>query len=227
MATYRVLVGGSGAIDGKYVFASEAQKENFLFSINLPEYRGEQFIYDGHKLFAAKTYMDKTRSEFGDFLFAQDVGFRENLLGGVWSADWPLLDAESCKPKLRYQGSKKVAGQDLLALRYWPKHGSDLDITLYFDPQTYQHVLTIYKVTRASGIGATDVASAQLQDTRYEIRERFSDFKPIDGLTLPTHYEIGFTEELENGFTKSVQWEVRASNIKNNLSIDPQTFQVK
>jgi hypothetical protein len=63
--------------------------------------------------------------------------------------------------------------------------------------------------------------------TRYEIEERFSDFKTADGLTVPSHYDLRFTEEMETGFTKSVEWEVKATDIVNNLSIDARSFQVK
>ncbi len=62
-ATYRVIVGGSGAIDGKYVFASEGPRSNFLLKINASSYHGEQFICDGNKTSIAATWSDKTHSE--------------------------------------------------------------------------------------------------------------------------------------------------------------------
>jgi len=55
-ATYRILVGGHGAIDGKFVFASRGEESNFLFKINASTYLGEQFICDGHKFYVAGTY---------------------------------------------------------------------------------------------------------------------------------------------------------------------------
>ena len=36
---------------------------------------------------------------------------------------------------------------------------------------------------------------------RYRLSEKFSDFKIADGVTLPTHYDIQFTQELQNGRT--------------------------
>ena len=62
---------------------------------------------------------------------------------------------------------------------------------------------------------------------RYRIEERFSDFKTADGLTLPNHYDVRYTIETERGFTKAIEWEVRALNIANNLPIDPRSFQVQ
>jgi hypothetical protein len=226
-ATYRILVGGSGAIDGKYVFASEGPKSNYLFKINTNGYRGEQFIWDGNKISIAGTYADKSRSEFGDFVLGQDIAVRENLLGGVWSSEWPLCDVGGHKAKLHYEGLKKTDGQEFLVLRYQPKRNTDLDISLYFSPQTYRHVMTTYKAARVSGLGQGEIGTARKQNTLYAIEERFSDFQTTDGLTLPTHYDLRFTEELDNGFTKAVEWDVKAMSIMNNISINAQSFQVK
>jgi len=225
--TYRVLVGGSGAIDGKFVFASEAQKSNFLFKINASGFRGEQFICDGNKVSVAGTYTDKTRSEFGEFVLVEDVVLRENLLGGAWSSGWPLLDVEGRKAKLHAEGMKKVDGKDLLALRYQPKKSTDLDIFLYFDPRTFQHVMTVYKMSPRTSIEGGETAQSGKQSRRYQMEERFSEFQTTDGLTLPSRYDLRYTIETENGFTKTVEWEVKASNIMNNQSVDPRSFQVK
>jgi hypothetical protein len=226
-ATYRILAGGSGSIDGKSVVASEGRKTNYLFKINTSGYRGEQFISDGDRSSVTGTYSDKTRSEFGDFVLSQNVLVHEPLLGGVWTTGWPLLDLGGSKAQLHYEGSKKVDGRQLLVLRYRPKKRTDLDILLFFDPQTYQHVMTTYHASQQSGLGEGEIATARKMPTRYEIEERFSDFKTADGLTVPSHYDLRFTEEMETGFTKSVEWEVKATDILNNLSIDARSFQVK
>jgi|SRR5208282_268018 len=226
-ATYRILQGGSGAVDGKSVFASEGQRTNLLLKINASGFRGEQFICDGNKTSVAGTYSDKTRSEFGNFVLAQDVVLREGLLGGVWSVGWPLLDLESRKSKLHAEGIKKIDGKELLALRYQPKKSTDLEISLYFDPLTYQHVMTIYKMEPETTMAGGETAQAGKSTRRYRIEERFADFKTADGLTLPTHYEVRYTIEDESGFTKSIEWEVRALSIVNNMSIDARSFQVQ
>jgi hypothetical protein len=226
-ATYRILAGGSGAIDGKSVVASEGRKTNYLFKINTNGYRGEQFICDGDKISIASTYSDKSRSEFGDFLLGQDIMLREPLFGGVWTTGWPLLDVDAHKAHLHNDGSKKVDGRDLIVLRFLPKRSTDLNILLYFDPETYRHVMTTYRVSQQTGLGMGELDTARRTPTRYEIEERFSDFQTADGLTLPSRYDLRFTEELETGFTKSVEWEVKATSISNNMSIDARSFQVK
>ena len=226
-ATYRIIQGGSGAIDGKYVFASEGSKSNILLKINASSYHGEQFICDGNRMSVASTWSDKTRSEFGDFVLAQDIVLKDNLLGGVWSSGWPLLDIEGRKPKLHVEGVKKVDGQEMLVLRYQPKRSTDLEIKMYFDPQTYRHLKTVYSVEPPKDMEGGELAQAQKQTKRYSIDERFSDFQAVDGLTLPTHYDLRFSLEAESGATKVIDWEVRALNINNNMSVDPRSFQPK
>jgi hypothetical protein len=227
-ATYRVLTGGSGAVDGKFVLASEGPKSDFLFKVMTNGFLGEQFICDGNKISVAGTYTDKQRSEFGTFVLSQEILLRENLLGGALSSGWALLDIDSHKPKLHYEGIKKMDNRDLIALRYQSKKSGDMEIFFYFDPQTYQHVMSTFQVRISSGIGlGGETTSARQQENRSLIQERFSDFKAIDGLTLPTHYDLRFTLETPGGFTKSIEWEAKSLTILNNQSVDPRSFQVK
>jgi hypothetical protein len=72
-----------------------------------------------------------------------------------------------------------------------------------------------------------ETAMAGKSTRRYRIEERFSDFQTADGLTLPTRYDVRYTLETESGFTKSVEWEVKATSIMNNISIDARSFQVQ
>ena len=226
-ATYRVLVGGSGAIDGAYVFASEGPRSNFLLKINGSSYKGEQFICDGNKTSIAATWSDKSRSEFGDFVHVEDILLKDNLLGGIWSTAWPLLDVEGRRPKLNSEGIKHIDGKELLALRYQPRKSTDLEIVMYFDPPTYRHVMTVYSLEISRSIGGGETAQARKHPNRYRIEERFSEFQTMDGLTLPSHYDLRFTLETESGATKTIEWEARALSIDNNMSIDSRSFQVK
>ena len=75
--------------------------------------------------------------------------------------------------------------------------------------------------------GSAEVASARQQETRYRIEERFSNFKAYDGFTLPSHYELRFTEELQNGFTKLTLWTVEVTRVLNNISVDDHNFEIK
>jgi len=224
-AAYKILVGGSGTITGKSVLVSEGPRLHLLLKINANGYRGEKFVRNGDKTFVAGTYNDATRSEFGEFLRANDVPLREGLLGGVLTTGWPLLDLTSHGAKMHYEGKKKVDGQELLAVSYRPKKSTDLTITLYFTPDNFRHVKTIYTTEAAAGIGPSETESARQNLARYRIEERYSDFKTVDGLTLPWHYDLRYQQELQNGFTKLVEWDVTAASIDNNVSLDPRNFE--
>jgi hypothetical protein len=241
--SYKLLVGGNGQIQGSSVMVSEGNNLQLLLKINASRYHGERFTRSGDKTFVEGTYDDKSRSEFGQFLRGEDLPLREGLLGGTLSSGWPLLDVNTTKSKLHYLGTKKVDGRELHAFEYRPKKSSGLEITLYFDPETFQHVLTIYKASVHAGIGGSNLdagmtadpisggltggaetESARKQQTRYRIEERFSDFKQYDGFTLPSHYDLRFTGEYSNGFTKTVDWDMTATRVLNNVTLDPKNF---
>jgi len=230
-AVYKILVGGSGQINGKTVLVSEGEKTHLLFKILNYQYLGERLIWNGDKASIAAAYADKRYSELGDFLKGQDAPIREGLLGGVLTTAWPLLDLTSRKSKVSYEGLKKFEGKDFQVLRYRPKKNTDLTISLYFDPATFHHVMTIYTLTIEPRIGATETQSSSNQETRYRLEERFDSFATVDGLTIPRHYDLRFTAELGNGrvsgFTKSVEWDVTLTQATDNVKLDSRNFDVK
>jgi hypothetical protein len=162
---YRLLVGGAGNLDGKAVLVSQDDKLQFMMKLNNNLYRGEQFIFDGDKDVIARTTANQNRSSFGEFVQVQDVVIREGLLGGALSTAWPLYDLGDRKAKLSYEGMKKVDGKDLIELRYKPKKNTDADIFLYFDPQTFQHVETVYSVRVRTQLGSVDPQIANAVST--------------------------------------------------------------
>ncbi len=226
--TYKILVGGAGTLDGKAQMASEGKKLVFMMKFLNNDYRGEQFVFNGDKDKVAFSTSRQSRSALGSFVFVQDAVIREGLLGGVISTAWPLLDLDARKPKLTFGGLKKIDGQELYDLSYHPKKSSDLDIHLYFDPQTFHHVETLYSYAVAEQLTTGgETAAARQQQTRYRLQEKFSDFKTTDGITLPTHYDIQFTVELGSGRTTLSEWDMKALEISNNQSVDPRNFEVK
>lgn len=226
--SYKILVGGSGQAEGKAVFVSEGVKRQLLMKINDRNYRGEQIIFDGSKVQVTFSLTQQKRSQFGEFLFTQPVPLSEGLLGGLLTTAWPLLDIAAREAKLTYQGLKKVDGQELHDLLYRPKKGTDYEIHLYFDSETFRHVLSVYTITiqpqmRFGG----DARNVRQNPERHRIEEHFSDFKQSDGLTLPNHYELKYTQELQTGGTALFVWDVAVSQITNNQSVDPRNFEVK
>lgn len=267
-AQYKILVGGAGTLDGKAVMVSEGDKLRLLFKFENNDYKGEQFVSDGNRLEVAPTTAQRSRSPFGDFIYTQNTAIHEGLFGGVLSTAWPLMDLDERKPKLSYQGLKTIDGRQLHDLHYKPKKGSDQVIDLYFDPETFRHVLTVYTLTvhqrvvqgtsvqtaggsnvpvqmtqvspldqlkgstpdspnPGGGSQSPEVATARQQETRIRLEERFSDFKTADGLTMPTHYDLHFTSELQNGATSVYEWDVKVGDIGENVPLDPKNFQPK
>ena len=91
------------------------------------------------------------------------------------------------------------------ALKYVPRKGSDLKITLFFDAATFQHVRTEYEQTiystdqqRIGGGGAMPAPSTQRSsNTRINAFEEFSDFKAESGLNLPHTYKFELSIQSE------------------------------
>ena len=225
-AEFRILSGGGGGLDGKSQFVSEGGKFHFMMKFANNEYRGEHFIFDGNKIQVSASTAALNRSALGRFLYSQDAVLREGFWGGVLSTAWPLFDVEKHKAKLTFGGIKKVDGQDLYELRYQPKKNTDLEIRLYFDPTTFHHIRSVYTLNTGMAM-ASEIENARQQQTRYRLEERFSEFQTVDGLTLPAHYDIRFTQELQSGDSTSYEWNILESSISNNISLDPRNFDVK
>jgi hypothetical protein len=219
-----------------------------MVKFNNNDYRGEHFIFNGDKVQVASATSQKTRSPIGDFVYVQDTVVREGLWGGALSTAWPLLNVGEKRPKLTYEGMKTVDGQSLHDLRYKPRKNTDLEIHLYFDPETLRHVRTLYTLTfqprlaqggQTSAVGvpelggplsqpqSSETVQAQQQQTRYRLEERFTDFKTADGLTLPTHYNIRFSRELQDGRSLQWEWDIHETSVGNNIDLDPRNFEIK
>ena len=245
-ARFKMLVGGGGQLEGKGAVVSEERKLNIMMKFP-GDYKGEQFIWDGNKSSIAATTAEHRRTIFGEFVMSQPVLLQEGLLGGALSTAWALSNLDSNHPHLSSGGLKKVDGRQLLDLHYQPKKSNEMEIHMYFDPETYRHVQTVYSISLASGFGnsvpsATEqvgltaspgmsgsdpTRSSKQQQIRYTLEERFSDFNTTDGITLPTHYNIHFTQESQDGKTTVYEWDMAANEVSENMSLDPRNFLVK
>jgi hypothetical protein len=254
---YAILVGGAGFLDGKAQMVSDGKKLQLMMKLPNNLYRGEQFIFDGEKDKVAFSTAAQTRSALGSFVFVYDPVIREGLIGGVLTTSWPLLNLDERKAKVTFEGLKKIDGQELYDLRYRPHKNTDLEINLYFDPETYRHVETTYTLSSSESFadyapstavgngptnpgtsggvavgstqtgGTPELAAARQYINRYRLTEKFSDFKTADGVTLPTHYDIQFTQELQNGRTTLTEWDLKGLEVSNNVGLDPRNFEVK
>jgi len=229
---FHVLTGGGGYQDGKEVFVSEGTKLVSLLKLPNPSYHGERFVCDGRKTDEAQI-KPGVWSELGDFLRVHNEILTEGLWGGTLSTAWPLANLEDRHASLHDDGIKKVDGRDLYRVTYKPSKGSDLEIQLYFEPETFRHVMTTYSLTVSPQIGRTDAATAGAQFTRYHLEERCSDFKESDALMLPRSWNVSFNYDIPRGTSMAAShnaqtaYESTAIEVSHNVSLDPKNFEVK
>jgi hypothetical protein len=225
--TYKILVGGGGSVNGSWGRVSEQRKSNFVMRFGLGTYRGEQFIFDGNKTYIAPETANQLRSRFGDFVHSQDYILKEGLLGGELSSAWALQNLDENHAKLLYAGLKKIDGKQVHDLEYHSRHSNDMQIHLYFDPETYHHVKTLYSMAYSPNMGGNPTNSVDQQELRYTIEERFSDFKNIDGITLPSTYSIEYTQETQTGRTLVDHWDMTVDHVQENVGLDPKNFDTR
>jgi hypothetical protein len=222
---FKMLVGGGGETFGSWGRVSEQRKSNFVMRFGNGNWRGEQFVFDGDKTSFAAATSTHDRSTLARFVNSQDFIVKEGLLGGELSTAWALQNLDHSRVKLGYIGLKKVDGHELQCIEYLSKGTSDMSVKLYFDPETYRHVMTVYSVSQPN-FGGTIRNSAQQREIRFTLVERFSHFESDNGITLPRHYDLQYTEELQDGATRVYDWDMTADKILSNLDLDPRNFQL-
>lgn len=235
--TMEVILGGKGTLEGPASLISAGARLKFRMNYNSPQYPGEEFTFDGDKPYAAM-YQTGSRTKFGGFVLGQDVILKEGLLGGTLSTAWPLLDVSGRGAKLSYDGLKKVNGRELHQLTYSPrKGGGDLTVRLYFEPETFRHVYSVYTMTIGAQIGtggaglgtlgpvatSGEESSARQVVTRIKLEEFFSDFGKAGDVNLPAGWTLKFTTETERG-TTILECRIKAGNITNNASLPDDAF---
>ncbi|HEY6246508.1 MAG TPA: hypothetical protein VIX17_21315 [Pyrinomonadaceae bacterium] len=217
-----VRIGGGGQLKGGAVMASQGPMSLIGLIFGTQDYGNEKMAFDGNKLTLGEL-RPGTRTRFGGFLLTHDILFKEGLIGGTLSSAWPLLDLENRKPKLRYAGTKKLDGRQTHVLEYEPRTGGNLDIKMYFDAETFQHVRTEYQQEfHAPTVDRPEIAAAQ-QGTRLKFTEDFSDYRKEGGLTLPHTYKMQLTFESERNPLLQ-DWVVSLNQFLFNKQLDVKQF---
>jgi len=243
-----ILVGGGADVTGTWGRVSEQRQSNFVMRFAAGgDWRGEQFIFDGEHTGFATATSSHTRSVFAQFVSSQDFIVKEGLLGGELSTAWALQNLDQNRAKLQSIGTKKVDGKELIGLQYLSKGSHDMQVKIYFDPDTFRHVMTVYTVEIAPGMASEITENVYQHQNRYTIEERFSEFQAVDGLTIPTHYHLQYTQEVQTansdtgasitgpttthsellGTTRIYDWDMTAEQIRHNLTLDAKNFRVK
>ena len=209
---------------GRIVMASSGPKNFYGLSLNASDYPGERFSFDGTKTKVAKA-LSGQRSYFGIFVDGNELVLRDSLLGGTLASSWALHDVANKNVKLSVGGTKKMDGKEYHVLNYSPKKGSDVEITLFFEKDTYRHARTEYKRTSSAGIGVRPEQSSGFDETRLKIVEIFDDYRPEGSLTLPHSYKILYNESGQRG-TREVEWAYILNEFAFNQTMDEKTFDV-
>lgn len=216
---------GGGQAEGISVLASESEKYLVAMKFNTSDYPFEKFAYDSED-FLVGFVKPGIRTNLGQFLLTNKTAFKRGLIGGALFPSWELLNFDEKDAKLKYGGTKKIDGKNLYKLEYNPKKGSELNMVLYFDTETFRHVRTEYTRVISARQGASVDASAGQSETRYKMVEEFSDFKEESKLTLPHTYKI-FLEILTGNGTTSSEWVMNLQKFNFNQSIDAEQFKVE
>ena len=210
------LVGASGNVDGSAMMVSIGQRFTIAMRFPVEDYQGEQFVFDGKNVNVALIGPAK-RSALGEFVYLHDMIVREGILGGTFLTSWPLLDTNVRQPRLKYDGLKKIDGRELHEISYSPKKGDrDLLIDLYFEPDTFRHVKTVYTYEVDPSFSHNQRVHGSF--TKYRIEEEFSDFKVADGLTLPSVWKLRYSATSDK--TVMTEWVITSSSVTENNVVD-------
>jgi hypothetical protein len=214
-----------GQAVGRAVLASEDVKSLLGMSFPSPVYPREELGFDG-STFMAAYILPGSRSALGSFLMTHSLIFKQGLMGGTLSSAWPLLDLTKRNAELEYSGEKKVGNQMLHELKYVPRGGSDLQIKLYFDRDTFNHVRTEYQRTIAGAMGNRSyVTPDNGRETRFKLVEEFSDFRKEGELNLPHTYKINLIADTDAG-SFLTDWIIKLTQFTFNEKIDPNAFTI-
>lgn len=209
---------------GRIVMASDGPKMFFGMSLNAADYPQEKFIFNGERS-SVDFVRPGVRSVLGNFVQSNGVLIGQGLLGGTLSTAWALLNTENRKAKISYGGTDKIDGRQVYVLNFSPKGGSDLNISLFFDAETFNHVRTEYKRTASASIGRNIDDSARQSESRIKLSENFSEFQVYQGMNIPHKYSLSYSITGANGTTEIV-WSAEFLEFAINQTLDPATFSI-
>ncbi|HEY2383585.1 MAG TPA: hypothetical protein VGK48_20615 [Terriglobia bacterium] len=214
-------VGGHASMDGDANIVSQGTSLRALFKYPSLDYPGELLAFDGKRTTVGQISPGK-RSPLGNFLFHYDDAITHGLLFGVLSTSWALETPEGKKSRMEVSGPKKVDGKLVYELKYVPQNGSNLTAYFDFDAETFRHVRSQMKVEVVSA-RANQKITDSAETTLYTINENYSDFKDVDGLTLPYTYKMDFSIDMPGGgFVGS--WTYTVKQVLHNQPIDAKAF---
>ena len=223
--------GSTVVIKGKSLVLSTPERSLFGMEFTSNDYPRDRFGFDGKDVKVARA-TPNARSLIGDFLDNNQIILREGLLGGALNANWPLFHPKIRGARLKAEGTRTIGGKEMLVFSYDPKNGSDLNVKLFFDPVTSQHLRTEYVLLRAAGQGSDVDNSAGQSGTVYRLVEEFSNFAKMGDLLLPGIHKLTYSRTTTAGTAtrqttnREAEWTFMVTDIGFNRDLDPKSFDV-
>ncbi len=220
VAVFRL--GGTGELKGLASLVSEGRKARLVMAFGHLQYPGELVTFDGKDLEIGAA-QPGARFPLAKFIRDYPGLVSSGLMGGTTSLGWCLLETP-LQGKAEYRGLQRVEDGLLHEMRYRPRKGlSDFQVSLYFEPETFRHVRSVYRLTIAPYMASTPEASSRLRDSYWKMIEEFGEFSPVDGLTLPHSYKLVLSYD---GQDRSflADWELSFTRITHNQPLGPEVF---
>jgi hypothetical protein len=222
-AKFPIIKGG-----GKAVVISDPENLYFLMSLNSRDYPFEKIGAFGGNISLPFISPGK-RSVLGAFLADNSQILSESLFCGGMSLRWIGHINDTARLKMKSVDMRKVNGRETYVIDVLlPGSGSGkFRVRLFFDSENFRHVRSEYH--REVDIGSIVFKQQnQLQNASVDLTEEFSEFKEVDGFTLPYMYKVTLTT---NNATQSYEtsWGIRITNYYLNQKLEPDffTFDVK
>jgi hypothetical protein len=215
-------------------------------------YPQEYFAYNGADVTVGYISPGQ-RSPLADFIFRYNGLMKEGFMGGILSTAWPFLKTKDTQPDYRLS-TEKVEDAELYVIEYSAKKAlGDVKAKLYFEPKTFHHLRSEYRVRLANDMSAMGSVNsggnpdpinrdailatgrpgatrprATLQgnqaDSIYVMTEKYGNFAKIGDLVLPQDYSIEYSME-GTGAAFLAKWVLLAEHwMPNRGNIDQSFF---
>jgi len=213
---------------GKAIVVSDPNDLYFLMSLNSREYPFEKIGAFGDNI-SLPFVSPGRRSVLGAFLLDNPGILLEGLFCGSMSLRWLDHISDTARIKMKSAKMKKINGRDTYPIDVFIASGgaANFRVRLYFDRETFHHVRSEYH--REVDIGTiTFRQQNQSHNATVDVVEEFSEFKDVDGFTLPHVYKVTLTSNSESQNYES-SWGIQVSNYYLNQKLEPGffTFDVK
>jgi hypothetical protein len=208
---------------GKAVVASDNDNLMFITSFNSQEYPFEKIGYF-NKNINLPFVTAGSRSPLGAFIADHERVLSDGLFTGAISGVWPLMDPSSVRDRVKYGGTKKVGDRKAYVLEYFPKNtgSSEFSLRLYFDAENFRHLRSEYR-DQINPKQDTFGTLGRQAGVTIKLTEDFTDFRTVDGVTLPYSYSANYLTDSNSGVFEYT-WTIKIQQYLLNQNLAPGFF---